>query len=79
MLNLSVHTEIVKSRKYGNFPTYSSMVNTICGTILDISVHYKHGKIGKAVSQQKILEDLIQSGFSKTISTWLYETIEKFP
>ena len=55
------------------------MVNTICGTILNISVHYKHGKIGKAITKQQILEGLIESGFSPTIqsSTWFHETIEK--
>ena len=75
-----VHAEIVKSCKFGNFPTYSSMVNTICGTILDITTHFKHEKIGKALSKQQILEGLLKSGFSPTIqsSTWFYETIEKF-
>ena len=80
MLNLSLHAEIVKSRKFRNFPTYSRMVNTICGTILNISVHYKHGRIGLALTKQQKLEGLIKTGFSPTIqsSTWLFETIEKF-
>ena len=80
LLNLSVHAEIVKSRKFGNFPTYSSMVNSICGTILNISTHYKYGKIGSALSKQKILEGLLKSGFSPTIqsSTWVYETLDNF-
>ena len=80
LLNLSVHAEIVKSRKFGNFPTYSSMVNSICGTILNILTHYKYGKIGKALSKQKILEGLLKSGFSPTIqsSAWFYKTLEKF-
>ena len=33
-INLSVHAEIVKSRKFGNQPTYSCIVNSICGVIL---------------------------------------------
>ena len=80
MLNLSVHAEICKNRKYGNIPTISSLVNTICGTIINISVHYKHGRIGLALTKQQKLEGLIKTGFSPTIqsSTWLYEMIEKF-
>ena len=80
LLNLSVHAEIVKSRKFGNFPSYSSTVNSICGVILNISTHFKYGEIGKALSKQKILKGLLKSGFSPTIqsSTWLYETIDNF-
>merc|ERR1712030_179905 len=49
-INLSVHAEIVKSRKFGNPPTYSSMVNQICGAILNITKNVKDGKICKALS-----------------------------
>ena len=82
-LNLSIsvfHAEIVKSRKFGNPPTYSSMVNHICGAILNITKNFKYGKISKALSKQSIIEGLLKSGFSPTVqsNTWLYETLEKF-
>ena len=77
LLNLSVHAEIVQSRKFGNPPTYSGMVNQICGTILNITKNCKYGKISKALSKQSILAGLLKSGFSPTIqsSTWFYETL----
>ena len=77
-INLSVHAEIVKSRKFGNPPTYSSMVNQICGAILNITKNFKDGKISKALSKQSIIEELLKSGFSLTVqlNTGLYETLD---
>ena len=77
-INLSVQAEIVKSRKFGNPPTYSSVVNYICGAILNITKNFKDGKISKALSKQSISEELLKSGFSPIVqsNTWLYETLK---
>ena len=79
-INLSVYAEIVKSRKFGNQPTYSCIVNSICGAILNITKYFKDGKLSKALSKQSIIEELLKSGFSPTVqsTTWLYEAIDKF-
>ena len=79
-INLSVHAEIVKSRKFGNQPTYSCIVNSICGAILNITKYFKDGKLSKALSKQSIIEELLKSGFSPTVqsTTWLYEALEFF-
>ena len=79
-INLSVCAEISKSRKYGNQPTYSCIVNSICGAILKITKFFKNGKLCNALSKQSITEELLKSGFSPTVqsTTMLYEAIENF-
>ena len=79
-INLSVQAEIVKSQKFGNPPTYSSVVNYICGAILNITKNFKDGKISKALSKQSIIEELLKSGFSPTVhsETLLYYKLDKF-
>ena len=69
MLNMSVHAHINKERRNVSFPTISSLVNSICSTIVNISVHFKHGRLGLAFSKQQMLE----------ASTMLYEMIESLP
>ena len=80
MLNLRVHAHISKERKYGSIPTISSLVNSICSTIVNISVHFKYGRLGLAFTKQHKIEELLKTGFSLTIqsSAMLYEMIELF-
>ena len=79
-INLHVYAEISKSKKYGNQPTYSSLVNSICGAILKITKFFKNGKLCKALSKQSITEELLKSGFSPTVqsTTMLYDSIDNF-
>ena len=79
-INLSVHAEIVKSRKFGNLPTYSVIVNSICGAILKTITFFNDGKLGRSLSKQSVTEELLKSGFSPWVQakTLLYETMDKF-
>ena len=79
-INLSVYAEISKSRKYGNQPTYSCLVNSICGAILKTVTFFKNGKLCNALSKQSVTEEFLKSGFSPWVQskTLLYETIDKF-
>ena len=68
-INLSVYAEISKSRKYGNQPTYSCIVNSICGAIIKTVTFFKDGKLSKALSKQSITEELLKSGFSPWVQS----------
>ena len=66
-INLSVCAEISKSRKYGNQPTFSCIVNSICGAIIKTVTFFKNGNLSTALSKQSVNEELLKSGFS----TWV--------
>ena len=79
-INLSVCAEISKSRKYGNQPTYSCIVNSICGAIIKTVTFFKNGNLSTALSKQSVTEELLKSGFSPWVQakTLLYETMDTF-
>ena len=79
-INLNVYAKISKSRKYGNQPTYSSLVNSICGAILKTVTFFKNGKLSYALSKQSVTGELLKSGFSPRVQSkiLLYEAIDKF-
>ena len=79
-INLSVCAEISKSRKYGNQPTFSCIVNSICGAIIKTVTFFKNGNLSTALSKQSVTEELLKSGFSPWVQakTLLYETTDTF-
>ena len=77
-INLSVCAKISKSRKYGNQPTFSCIVNSICGAIIKTVTFFKNGNLSTALSKQSVTEELLKSGFSPWVQakTLLYETMD---
>ena len=79
-INLHVYAELTKSKKYGNQPTFSTLVNNICGAIINTVTFFKNGKLSYALSRQSITGELLKSGFSPWLQSklLLYEAIADF-
>merc|ERR1712208_120888 len=79
-INLHTYAELNKSKKYGNQPTLSNLVTTICGAILKIITFFKTSKLGFALSRQSVTEELLKSRFSPWIQSRLsfYDAIDNF-
>ena len=77
---INLHAELNKSKKYGNQPTFSNLVNKICCAIINTVTFFKNGKLSYALSRQSITGELLKSGFSPWIQSQLllYETIANF-
>merc|ERR1712208_255048 len=63
-INMHTYAELNKSKKYGNQPTLSNLVTTICGAILKTIKFFKTSELGYALSKQSVTEELLKSGFS---------------
>ena len=79
-INLHTYAELNKSKKYGNQPTLSNLVTTICGAILKIITFFKTSKLGFALSRQSVTEELLKSGFSPWVQSRIsiYDAIDTF-
>lgn len=68
-INFHTYVELNKSKKYGNQPTLSNLVTTICGAILKIITFFKISKLGIALSRQSVTEELLTSEFSPWVQS----------
>ena len=79
-INMHAYAELNKSKKYGNQPTLSNLVTTICGAILKTIKFFKNSKLGYALSKQSVTEELLKSGFSPWVQSKIsiYSAIDTF-
>ena len=79
-INLHEYAELTKSKKYGNQPTFSTLVNNICGAIINTVTFFKNGKLAYALSRQSITGELLKSRLSPWIQArlLLYDAIDNF-
>merc|ERR1711984_36480 len=79
-INLHVYAELTKFKKKGNQPTFSTLVNNICGAKINTVTFFKNGKLSYALSRQSITGELLKSGFSPWIQSrlLLYDAIDNF-
>ena len=79
-INIHAYAELNKSKKYGNQPTLSNLVTTICGAILKTIKFFKNSKLGYALSKQSVTEELLKSGFSPWVQSKIsiYNAIDNF-